>query len=299
MLWGWSMMRGLISEPVMDGVNRIVRLSLITAAALNLGIYNAYLADLLWNSPDALASAVASGNSNRMSNAQFLDQLMSQMYGLGDAYWKAAFAKLSSTLPVPDFGMLIMAILVWGAGLLATAYGAFLLALSKIALAILLGVGPLFVLMTLFEPTKRFFDAWIGQALNYVFLVMLSAAAIKLMMTIMAKYLAAATEAGALSDPGVDQAFPAIVLSVMSFLILMQLPSIASALGGGVAVSAMGAVRWGFNKVGGGLSAARPTNLRRSMNQLRADGRIATEAAKAVGGAPMALMRKVTGGGKR
>ncbi|MEY3201041.1 MAG: hypothetical protein RIR70_591 [Pseudomonadota bacterium] len=302
MLWGWSMMRGLISEPVMDGANRIVRLSLITAVALNLGIYNAYLGDLLWNSPDALASAIASGNSNSLSNAQFLDELMSKMYDLGDAYWKTAFGKNPSS-PIPDIGMLVMACAVWGAGVLATAYGAFLLALSKIALAVLLGVGPLFVLMTLFEPTKRFFEAWIGQTLNYVFMVMLTAAAIKLMMSVMAKYLDAASGAGVLAEPNTNQAFPAIALAIMSFLVLMQIPSIASALGGGVAVSTMGAVRWGLNKAGGTtgrvLNGARPTSLVRNFNKVR-DGYNAEKAstktiARGVASVPQAVYRGVTG----
>jgi type IV secretion system protein VirB6 len=294
MLWGWSMMRGLISEPVMDGVNRIVRLSIITAAALNLGIYNAYLGDLLWHSPDALASYVASGNSSSLSNAQFLDQLMSQMFDLGHAYWHTAMAK-NPTSPIPDMGMLALAFLVWLGGIISTAYGAFLLALSKIALAILLGVGPLFVLMTLFEPTKRFFDAWIGQALNYVFLVMLTAAAVKLMMSIMAKYLAAATDAGVLAEPNANQAFPAIALSIISFLVLTQIPSIASALGGGVAVGTMGAVRWGFSKIPGGVNAARPTSLRRSIARAKDDYAVAKNTVKAIGGMPTAVFRKISG----
>ena len=35
MLWGWSMMRGVIEEPITDGVTRIVRLSIIVAIAIS------------------------------------------------------------------------------------------------------------------------------------------------------------------------------------------------------------------------------------------------------------------------
>ena len=42
MLWGWVMIRGMITEPVTDGINRIVRLSLITGVALSVGRYNTY-----------------------------------------------------------------------------------------------------------------------------------------------------------------------------------------------------------------------------------------------------------------
>ena len=292
MLWGWSMMRGVISEPITDGVGRIVRLALITGVALQIGYYNGFLADMLWNSPDALASYVGGGSGT--SNAAYLDTLMSKMYDFGDAYYQKAYA---GAIVFPKLGLLFMAFAIWAAGILATGYGAFLLALAKIGLAVALGVGPLFILLTIFEPTKRFFDAWLGQALNYVFLVMLSAAMIKLIMAILQHYLSDASGA-VLADPALDQALPAIVFSIIGALALMQMPAMASALGGGVALGTLGAVAWAYGKAKGGATAMRPTNLRRSFNRARSDVRIAAGAATAVSGAPMAVYRKVTGGSK-
>ncbi|EPZ14631.1 conjugal transfer protein [Thauera terpenica 58Eu] len=291
MLWGWSMMRGVISEPIMDGAGRIVRLALIVGVALQLGLYNGFIADMLWNSPDTLASYLGGGNGT--SNAAYLDTLMSRMYDFGDAYYQKAQA--NSTLGIPDLGLLFMAYALWVAGVIATGYGAFLLALAKMGLAVALGIGPLFILLTIFEPTKRFFDAWIGQALNYVFLVMLSAATIKLIMVILEKYLTDASGT-VLADPALDQALPAIVFSIIGALALVQMPAMASALGGGVALGTLGAVGWAYGKTKGGMAAMRPTNLRRSFNKARADVRIAKGAAQAAAGAPMAVYRKITGG---
>lgn len=297
MLWGWSMMRGVISEPVTDGVSRILRLSVITAIALNIGRYNGYLADMLWNSPDALAGYIASGYSDSATNMQFLDRLMSKIYDMGDAYWQKAYSG-TGALGIPNFGLLIVAIMIWAMGILATGYAAFLLALSKMALAIILGVGPLFILMTIFEPTKRFFDSWIGQALNYVFLVMLTAAAIKLIMTIIQVYLLSPGGTAALANPSIDLALPAIVLCSIATLVMIQLPSVASALGGGVAIGTLGAVGWAYGKTKGSMSAMRPTNLRRSLNKARADVRIAGNAARAIGSTPQAVYRRITGGSR-
>ncbi len=297
MLWGWAMMRGMISEPIMDGANRIVRLSLITGMALSIGRYNEFLGDFLWQSPEALAGYIASGYSDSASNMQFLDSLWSQLYDFGDAYWQKANAS-AGMLPTPDLGMLAVALLIWVAGTAATAYAAFLLALAKLALAIVLGVGPIFVLLAIFEPTKRFFDSWIGQALNYVFLVMLTAASLKMMIAIVQKYLGAVTDAGVLTDPAISQAFPAIILCVMGTLVMMQLPSIASALGGGTAIGTLGAVDWAYGKAKGGVSAMRPTNMRREINRIRSDVRIANSAVRTTAGVPGAVYRKITGGTK-
>lgn len=295
MMWGWSMMRGLISEPITDGASRILRLSIITAAALNIGIYNGYLSDMLWNSPDALAGYIASGNSDNTTNTQFLDQLMSKIYDLGDAYWQTAHASVSG---IPNIGLVLIAVIVWGAGLLATGYGAFLLILSKMALAIILGVGPMFILLTIFEPTKRFFDAWIGQALNHVFLTMLTASTIKLIMTIIQTVLASSSAAGVLSNPKVGQAFPIIVLCGIAAVVMMQLAAIASALGGGVAVGTLGTASAAFGKAKNAMSDLRPTNMRRSINKARSDVRIAKGAAGAAIRAPRAVYNKVTGNNK-
>lgn len=295
MLWGWSTLRGVISEPVTDGIGRIVRLSVIVAIALNVGRYNTYLADMLWRSPEVLAGFVASGHESGVTNTQYLDALFTQIYDLGDAYWQKGQGIASGGVGFPDVGLLIIALLVWVAGAVATGFSFFLIVIAKIALAILLGVGPIFILMTIFEPTRRFFDVWIGQALNYVFLVMLTSAAIKLVMSIIKAYLAAADQAGVLVDPAVNQALPPIVLSGMAFLVMMQLPSIASALGGGVAMGTLGAINWAYGKASGSMAAMRPTELRRALNKARSDVRIASGTAKAVGGAPLAVYRKVAG----
>jgi type IV secretion system protein VirB6 len=185
---------------------------------------------------------------------------------------------------------------------MATLYAGFLLVLSKIALAVLLALGPLFILTSLFESTKRFFDVWIGQAVNYVFLVMLTAATIKLLFTIVSMYLDAvfgtyASTGGA--DPNYTEIFPMLALCGIGVLVLVQMPSIASALGGGVALSTLGAARWTYAKATGTasntLSAMRPTNMRRSFNKARSDVRIAKNAARTVATMPQAAYRKVTG----
>lgn len=266
MLWGWSMMRGVISEPITDGVTRIVRLSVITGIALSVGRYNTYLSDWLWQTPDALAALVASGGGSSTGNAQFLDQLMAKIYDLGRLYWDTAFASTAgSWISIPNFGLLIVAVAIWAVGLLATGYGAFLLILSKMALAIILGVGPIFVLTTIFEPTKRFFDAWLGQALNYVFLVMLTAAAIKLIFKILEAYLGQPVSASA----AIIDALPCLALCLIAALVMMQLTTIASALGGGVAISTMGAARWTFNKARGAAGGMQDIASGKTLSDMR------------------------------
>lgn len=270
--WGLAVMRGAVNEPVMDGALRMVRMAFIVTLAINAGIYNSYLANLLWQTPDALAGIVAGGTGG--SSMHFLDSLMGQFYGLAQAFSDKAYADAGLTgLPDLSLWAASWAILIGGSAL--TGYAAFLFALSKIALAILLGIGGIFILMTLFDATRRFFDVWIGQCLNYVFLVLLTASGVKLVMTIISSYMTAALLAA--SDPSIVQAMPALIFSLIGMLVLMQLPAIASALGGGVAIGTLGAASHAWARTKGGISAMRPTSLQRTANTLRADARIASK----------------------
>lgn len=264
---GIALMRGLIEEPITDFIMRVVRLSLILGIALNVGYYNGQVVNFLWNSPEALASYV-SGNSYTGNNSMlFLDNLMSKVYDLGQVFWD-----YSSGMTSVDLGPKIVAILVWLAGLIVTAYGAFLFVLAKMALAVLLGIGPIFIMLLMFEGTKRFFESWLGQALNYLMVVVLTSGAVKLILTIIETYLPNATVVAG-ETGSISAAIPAIGFSVIGALVMMQLSSVASALGGGVAVSTLGAGAALWSKAKGAAGGAKNLASGKTLSDMRAQRR--------------------------
>lgn len=293
--WGFSIMRGTISEPITDGAAKIVRLAVITGLALESGRYSTYISSWLFNAPDAMAAYVSGAGFAPTSTVQFLDTLMTDMYDVGLAYSEKSSA--NSTVGIPDFSLLFMAYSIWAAAILVTGYGAFLLVIAKLTLAITLAIGPIFIVLLIFEATKKFFDSWLGQVLNAVFQVILTAASIKLILTLVQVYLLNAHSL-IVADPSLNQALPAIAYSIIGVLVLMQVPSIAGALGGGVSVGTLGAVSWAAGKAGRGASAMRPTNLKKAYNGAKADVAVAKKAATTVTAMPMAVYRKVTGGSK-
>lgn len=232
--WGWGMMRGEIQDVWSDALKRFARAGMVFWVATNVGLYNEFLADWLWRSPEALGELVA--ESNTQQTPQFLDAFLSKFYNLFQILTEAA--KKNSTAFIPDISLTIIAILVLGAGVIVTGWAAVLLIASKMALALLLATGPIFVSLIMFDSTRRFFDAWIGQCLTCVFVVMLLAAELKFMVFFVQDYLIAAT--GEAVDPNTATAIPVIVMSAISTVIMAQIPSISSALGGGVAISDLG-----------------------------------------------------------
>ena len=63
-------------------------------------------------------------------------------------------------------------------------YALYLLILSKLALAILLGLAPLFFLFLLFEVTQDFFKHYVRQVFNFALIPIFTAAVLGLMLQI-------------------------------------------------------------------------------------------------------------------
>src|SRR5438552_8434297 len=77
---------------------------------------------------------------------------------------------------------------VWVLIGLLCVYTMFLIALSRVALAILLALGPFFIAMLLFESTKRLFDAWLAQLANYALITVLTIMTAALLLRIVDSY---------------------------------------------------------------------------------------------------------------
>lgn len=242
-LWGWSMLRGHIQEPVMDGLGRMTRLAMIVSVALSVGYYNSILANWISQTPDYLASlGTAGGGGTSSTMTQYADQVAEQLLQIWDAMGKT-FASTGWTTAMSALPTVAVGILMFVAILLLLIYIVFLLILSKMAIAILIGVGPIFVLALIFESSKNWFSMWWAQVLNYSFLALLAGAAGALVLQFMMQYLTAANLPNAIATgQGFTSAMvPPIALAGIGSLLLVQAPSMASGLAGGIAISTLGA----------------------------------------------------------
>jgi type IV secretion system protein VirB6 len=140
-------------------------------------------------------------------------------------------------------------------GLLCT-YTMFLVALSSVALAVLLALGPLFITLVLFEATQRFFQAWLAQLATYALISVLTVLMASLLLQIVESY-AQQTAARGAAIVTVD-ALDMVLVAVLVFLLMRQVMPIAGGLAGGVALTSFGLVsgfvRWGQRQ--GGAAAA-------------------------------------------
>jgi type IV secretion system protein VirB6 len=254
MLWGWLTIRGQINEFVTDGFTRIVRLTIIVAIALNIGHYNGFVGDFLTALPDHLLAITANGAAT--TTGEYLDNTINEIWAAGWAF-KNKSDELS-TLGVSDFALTAIALFVWGLGIFLTAIAAFLLILSKMALAVLVSVGPIFIILTMFEATKKFFDAWLGQCFNFILISLLVGGVLRL---IIGFTLTEITDLDLLNKDDIE-AFDSVSIigySLIGIYVLRHVLPIASALGGGIALSTLGAGRSLYNVARGGLNGVKNT----------------------------------------
>ena len=229
--WGYLQLTGRIEEPFSAGLKRIVMLAVVLGVALQLWLYNSVIVDTFYNAPAQLAAAVV-GAADPVSTIDAIwDQGGAVAASCGTKGPCTGGRHSASTSRAPVVWLLI--------GLLCV-YAMFLIALSSIASAVLLAIGPLFVALLLFDSTRRFFDAWLAQLANYALITIL---------TVLVGGTVAAgggllcrpdgrPRAGLLTVDALDM----LLIAMLVFLMLRQIMPIASSLAGGLTLNSFGSI---------------------------------------------------------
>ena len=108
------------------------------------------------------------------------------------------------------------------------ALGFAILLLAKLALALLIALGPIFVACALFSATRRFFFGWLAQAVNYLILFALILAVLQLVLALVAGQWSK-IEGG---DP-VSGGLVFVALCLLAMIFFLQTPTIAAGIAGG------------------------------------------------------------------
>jgi type IV secretion system protein VirB6 len=235
MIWGYLQMTGRIDEPVAVGIRRVVLLAVVLGAALRLWLYNTVIVDTFFSAPSELAAAVV-GTSDPVSS---IDVIWQQGGSVAEQLWDKG-GVLSG-----DFGFYLAGAMVWLLIGALCVYTMFLIALSSIACAVLLAFGPLFIVLLLFDATRRYFEAWIAQLANYALVTMLTVLVAALLLRVVSSY-AAQTAARGSALLTVD-ALDLMLMAMLVLLLMRQIMPIAAALAGGIALSSFGLVSRGMS----------------------------------------------------
>jgi type IV secretion system protein VirB6 len=238
MVWGYLQIAGRVDEPFVQGIRRIITLAVILGVSLRLWLYNDVIVDTFFNAPGALAARIVGA----YDSVSIVDQII---FAGDDA---ATLLIQKGGILNGDFSYYIAGFAVYLIVGLTAIYTIFLLTLSRIALSVLLALGPMFIALLMFDTTKRFFESWIAQLANYAFITILTVLVAALMMTL----VSTAAQQAASSGGGIQiaQAVRVCMAAGLTFLVMRQVMPMAAGLASGLALSSFGAVSaalaWGF-----------------------------------------------------
>jgi|SRR5579859_6498972 len=238
MVWGYLQLTGKIEEPFVTGVKRIILLVVILGGALELWLYNDLIVDTFFRSPGELAAGVIGADGS----VGIIDQII---FSGGDA---ASLLIQKGGIFNGDFSYYLAGFAVFFFVGVTAIYAMFLLALSKIALSILLALGPFFIALLFFETTKRFFESWIAQLANYAFITILTVMVSALMLGIVSSAAQQAADLG--GGISIADGVRVCMAAGLTLLIMRQVMPMAAGLASGLALSSFGlvsaALAWGL-----------------------------------------------------
>ena len=145
-----------------------------------------------------------------------------------------------------DLGYYLAATVVYALVGAVCVYTLFLMALARVALAVLLAIGPVFIVLLLFDGTKRFFEGWIAQLANYALVGVLAVLTASLLMTVVEAYATqtAAKGAAILTVDALDM----LLVAGLILLVLRQVMPMAARLAGGLSLASYGVMRRAFGR---------------------------------------------------
>jgi len=268
---GWAVMRGDASDSFHTVLWKVFKIAMIIGIALSAGQFQSTVIDGVQGIDGAFISAF--GNANTIGG--LIDNMAQPYQDLGDQLWSDA-----TTGVVPKVALLAAAAIVAIAQFFIFIIGLGMYLLAKVALALVLAVGPVFILCAMFPATQRFTESWLGQAISFVLLNVLVGASIT-MLTSFASQFAQHIQANYGTTTIIKDTCSLLIVSCALGVVMLNLNTIASALSGGASISGVGRTvarylmysRAGGNKTppipggGGGISPTAGVNSTASNSQ--------------------------------
>jgi type IV secretion system protein VirB6 len=239
--YGYAVMRGEVPEPMNVFLWKAVKISTILSIALSAAAYQSVVIDGANALQVMFQEAVSPGSRSAF---QTLDGFALDGMKIVRKLLETAIADL----PFGGYSDLLSALITLLGMLVLLILGGGWIIIAKVAMSLVLGLGPAFIAALAFPAVARFFESWLSLLLGYVFLVVVVIFIISMSISISAQFVAQSL-ANYNNINQFDSACALLVLTLALGLLMVQAPTIASHLVGGGSITSGGA---GF--LGGALA---------------------------------------------
>lgn len=238
-IYGYTVMFGQIQEPFFEFLKKAGKIILIVTLALGTGSYQNNIVESFRGLESGLSTIVQNGSASNIY------QVLDNSFRQGMLLAQKAYDNANNYNLITAFGTVVgwflSGIIIALGTIMITVVAAGYIFLAKIALSILFGIGPIFIMCLLFPPVVRFFDAWAGQVITYILIIVLMATAMAFALKIFNGTVSQIDFSAAVNATGelnmMSAAFELLAITLALLIVIFQIPTIAAALGGGFGLS--------------------------------------------------------------
>lgn len=237
---------GMLDRPFKEVAWKMMWASVIMSMALTSALYQTYIIDVFLTLPDELVTSIIAGSiadSNVHTGdgaAKAIEQVLGMgIYKAGQYFNEGSVGIIGETNLAPYlYGILLLI-----GTLLCVLMGALWLFIAKVVLALMLGVGPIFICCLIWQSTRQYFWSWVGQILNTIITTIFVLAIFSIFATIFQTNLENLQISQ--ESQGFMDAAAYTFLGILCMGVLLQIPQYVSQLtgaAGGAVGSAMGRI---------------------------------------------------------
>ena len=261
-LMGYAIVRGMVQTPQQELFKFAIRAGVIYTTAMNWDFFAVHVRDLFVVGSDSISTALMHAvhkQSSAGSINQGLQNVLNDILTLGSALFDAgSFRKLT-----PYFA----GIMVLFSGSITVGLAFIEIVIAKLMLAVTLCTAPLFIIFTLFDQTKSFFDRWLGVLVGFSLVLVFVSSVVGLCV-----HLLHWVTSGMLNDSApLTSAIwvPLFIVACLCVMGITQAASIGKSIGGALCTSGGAAMVGGFIGSSMGTWAFSKNSIQKSMQAAR------------------------------
>lgn len=216
-----------------DLLTHIFRIMIIAVLATSWTEFQIFIMNVVTDIPADIAGAM-------LQNGAGVD-IITANTALGEFY-EGAMQASSSIMEGAGWNVTIISYswAVWLSALALTAYALSLIVLAKIAVAVILSVGPFFILMLIFAQSKSLFEGWLRTLLNYALIPIFVYGILVLLLGLLGQFLTALENNVTPTSEMMSFIAPFMLISIAAFFLLKEVQQMSASITGGISLSRMG-----------------------------------------------------------
>ena len=240
-LYGWAVMFGYSGSTLVDVGRKAFVFFLVYAVATSGLLYGVLVTQLLWTLPESVASILLSVTGDSSTSDVRAAGSTANIETLVERYStrvnRVTEQIADSGRVVPDVIAAVLALCMF----IPLIAASFIVLISKVGLAIMIVLGPLVLLSTLFGWTKAVFEGWLRQTLTFILTAIFAYAVIAMLVAVLDSFAGELITASQGAAIAWTQGIPLALLAIVAAIVFVQVPQFAAGLVGGIGIGDLGA----------------------------------------------------------